>query len=208
MDQQHYDRLITAIEAANHSGFDWVAFAAMAATVVLAVCAIAALVYSKGQLDQIVKSNRDAAQTERARFLFNVDEMFENWHFASSRAAFAGEIEGIWTSVRGDYKDAPSNIQTAQFKDRFSKRLFHLMENDTRQYTRLMKLCGFFETLEILIKNGFIDEAHVIDLYRPALVRVADACTDHIQKRREMDPERDRALFENFLALATRARVR
>ncbi len=204
MDETQFEAVLTAIRQSGETGI--VAIVTMAATVVLAGCAIAALAYSKGQLDLIVKTNRDTAQTERARFLFNVDEMFENWHFASSRASFAQEIETVWAAVRNEYKDAPSSIQTAQFKDRFSKRLFHLMENDTRQYTRLMKLCGFFETLEVLIKNGFIDEKHVVDLYRPAIVRVGEACGDHIQKRREMDPDRDRALFENFLALVERAR--
>lgn len=210
MDEAQFEALRSAIEGVGAPG--WVAWLglvaaglSMGATAVLAVCAVAALTYAKGQLQQIVAANKDAATTERARFLFNVDEMFENSHFAASRAAFAAEMESIESEIRAQAKDASLEDQKRFMKEKFSKLLFDLMENNTRKYTRLMKLCGFFETLEVLIKNGFVEERHVIDLYHPAIVRVSEACTSHIIKRREMDPVRDRALYENFLALAKRA---
>jgi hypothetical protein len=179
---------------------------AMVATAVLAACAVLALVYAKGQLDEIVKANRDAARTEKARFLFNLDEMFENTHFSGSRVALYQHVEAMRAEVRAQFPNAKHDEQNKRMMDLSSKALFKLMHEDSTRYTEIMKVCGFFETLEILIKNGFIDPEHVIDLYGPAIISAGDACCDHIAKRREMNPIGDRALYENFDKLIQRVR--
>ena len=147
MDAEQFEAILAAIELASQASFvDWLT---MIASVILASCAILALAYAKGQLDEIVKANKEIARTDRARFLLNVDEMFENWHFANSRAAFAKEMQEIQQRVDEEHAGKHTGAKREIVNEIFSGRLFELKQSNTRQYTKLMKLCGFFETLVV-----------------------------------------------------------
>lgn len=175
-------------------------------TVILACCGIWVLIVAVGQLKALLLANQEALKTERARFLFNVDEMFENWHFSVSRAAFAEAVEAIIEEVDQNHKGKPLEERRKIQSARFSEVLFALKRENPRQYTRIMKLCGFFETLQILIDEGYIEEAKIIALYEPAILRVAMATEMHIKSRQEADGYIDGKYMENFLKLAKKTR--
>tara|TARA_Y100000815_G_C13289561_1_gene480247 strand:+ start:610 stop:1164 length:555 start_codon:yes stop_codon:yes gene_type:complete len=178
----------------------------MLATVVLAFSAVIALLYTRGQVSALVSAHKQALKTEKGRFLFDLDRMYEDTHFANSRVALYDHIDKIRVDLRKRFPNASHEDQNEMMKEESSKLLFKLMQSNGEEYTQIMKMCGFFETLSFFIKRGYIDYQDVIELYGPALISVVDSCSSHIAKRREMNPVGDTRLYENIDALIERAR--
>lgn len=212
MDHSAATIIAESINAASQADV-WTVISALANVLLLATAIVAAL-YARSQvkvasaqlaaardeLTALASSNQEAAATEKARFLFSLDQMFESDIFTQSRAEFSDLLEKH-DKAASDAGPALNDRQWAEHVGQaFAATLIAMRSDDRIRYHRVLKLCGFFETVAVLAKDGHVSLASVTDLYGPAIEYLADAVGPYIRKLQKDDG--DARLYVNFLWLA------
>lgn|GEM_PF-4026336 len=135
----------------------------------------------------------------KATFLFELDKMFESEPVAKARTSFVTLWKEVEDHVKNTHPHQETPAREASISEEFSKRLYDLREGNLEAYTRLMTLCGFFETAGMLVHRGYTNKADIEGLYDGSIHHIYTAMKRHIQRRQEEMPP---GFYENFRRLA------
>lgn len=205
MDVQYVETLAQAIlQAGEPSSLE---IAAQIAIILAMVAAGLAAIYAGYQVQELKKSNEESLKTEKARFLFMVDQMFEGPELSKARVLFYTKLIKIEKDVAETYKQKTIPERKKIIYDKFNTELFKAREDRPEDYLEILKLCGFFETVGVLHLSGYIELNAIVELYGVSIIRVADATETHIKKRWEEDRKLENEYMQNFLDLAKKVRV-
>lgn len=204
MDVQHMETLAQAIlQVGEPSSLE---IAAQIATVLAVAAAALAAIYAGYQVRELRKANEDALKTEKARFLFMVDSMYEGAELSKARVLFYTKLIEIEKDVAKAHKEKKFIERQKIIHDEFNTALFKAREDRPEDYLYMLKLCGFFETVGVLHFSGYIELKAIVELYGVSIIRVADAMKTHIEKRWEEDRKLENEYMQNFLDLALKVR--
>ena len=170
------------------------------ATLLLALAAVVGLWFTFYQV-------RRYSIQGKASFLFDLDQMFEGPDFTKTRAAFTllrSEIEKNIDAVHG-HQAAEGKARL--IRDEFSRRLYTMRQDAPEDYLHILKLCGFFETVGLLVERDYVALKDIVGLYGGSIVRVEEALRTHLEQRME-EPGMPDGYFEHFRSLATKTRER
>lgn len=164
------------------------------ATLVLAITAVLTLFFVFVQI-------RQQTRQAKASFLFSLDTMWESNEFAVARADFFTLRRDTEKQVERDNKEKPAQQVETLLAEEFSQKLYEMRDADTERYLRLLKLCGFFETAGLLVRQDYVSAYDIIGLYGGSIQRLFEVMDTHLQKRRE-EPGMPKGYFEHFRYLA------
>lgn len=167
--------------------------------------AVVAIWLTIRQLEMIKAANQGTERIAKAAFLFMLDELYEGPIFSKSRKLFIDLLGEVEVEIKANCGYLPANERRVRKHEMFSQKLHQKKTDQNSQYIMIMKLCSFFETLGLFVKNGYVTQEEAIDLYGTAIVMTFNLCKTHIDSRREEDGGTNKTYMENFEFLARRA---
>lgn len=215
MDSETIRQIQEIVTAAKAPGaVEWINCAAQ---VGLVGTALAALAYAKKQIDKAAEAHRtaidaakkaaEAAETSasvaKGQFLFGLDNLFEGTEISEARIKFKKKVDEVRENVKKSHPEWNETDQHEEFKREFERWLHDTRTTSPDAYHKIMKLPGFYETVGLMAKRGYVDVKEVMNLYGPSIIYVAAATEKHIHKRWDEEPRLKKTYMENFLSLAT-----
>ena len=205
MDAQHMKAIAQAILQVGEPNS--LEIAALIATILTVVAVALAAIYAGYQVRELRKANEESLKTEKARFLFMVDQMYEGAELSEARVLFYTKLIKIDKNVSETHTQKTLIERQKIIHDEFNTVLFKAREDKPEDYLKMLKLCGFFETVGVLHIAGYIELNAIVELYGISIIRVANAMETHIKKRWEEDRKLENEYMQNFLDLAKKVRA-
>jgi len=174
---------------------------------VLVAIALAAAVIGHRQLRALRAESDARTRIARADFLLQLDQMFESEAIAESRLAFSTLLKKVEAEVAAAHAQIAVGSRTFQTEvaKAMARELEALHSDKMEDYQKIMKLCGFFETLGVVVARGYVSDEDATQLYGGAILRAHDATHLHIEKRQQSMPP---GYLANFLSLAAKLATR
>lgn len=190
--------------------------------------AVAAVWFGREQLKKVVQESKRQADVARAELMLQIDQIFEGAEIGASRMAIRtlrNECEAEATAS----DDPEARIDLLRCSARiFSRRVSKLHEIYKRpvieaspsgkgdpphivagkEYTVLMALPYWMETVGLLTRKELMARDDVLDLYDAVYVGVLTCFDAHIEDRRRDPAGPDDRFLENATWLRDRARER
>lgn len=174
----------------------------------LAGVAVWALLFARRQVVEMRESNRKLAESAasqerqmRANVLLSLDQRWESEPLISQRTEMQRVMGEVFLQIR---EHAP-NADMDQIRRLSAGVFIEMLDLWTRDapeyYLRLFQICGFFETVGYSIRAGYITLDDIHQLFGVSIIAAAAVFRPYIQKL--LREGADRALYENFLWLAS-----
>jgi hypothetical protein len=167
------------------------------------VVALFAMAYAAMQIDESTKMRSAAILQARANFLLQLDERWDSPEISESfikfyemRSTAIAEVEKLGLNLSDVAK-----VQRAA--DSFPDRLTELRSNKPEEYKRLTLLLGFFETMGVMVKKGYVSDEDMYDLFSGPILEVGKFFRAHIKERNE-EMGVLKGLYEHALFLVDR----
>lgn len=170
------------------------------ATLLLALAAVIGLWFTFYQV-------RRYSIQGKASFLFNLDQMFEGPDFTKTRVAFSLLRTEIEKNIEAGHGHEAAEGKARLLREEFSRRLYTMRQDAPEDYLHIMKLCGFFETVGLLVERDYVALEDIVGLYGGSIVRAEEVLRTHLEKRIE-EPDMPDGYFENFRSLVAKTRER
>jgi hypothetical protein len=197
------DFWVHVYDLGSHPWLEDVSWAAQIALVVIAIIG-AKLAYD--QLSEIRSSAEKEVQIANATFLMNLDKRWD-YDLATARKILAHTRDEINTAVTQDNPLASDGAKERLVKDAWTNKLKYMRDNEKDSYRDLMAIIGFFETVGLMIKMGYISEEPIFELFGGTIISVGTFFDDHIEQRaNEMGVPN--GLFKHARKLCNDARAR
>lgn len=129
---------------------------------------------ARDQLHELMESNR-------ARFLFDLDSRWDSEAMIAARQKFRIEYDSI--EAKAHAEDPMANVEKLRLRtsELFHEHLKSLMKDNVKDYRLLLMMIGFFEIAGILAKKGYIPAIDIIDLYAGAILPVYWCFKHHME---------------------------
>lgn len=198
--------------AAKMASPHWLEVVAWVATIILSGTAIWAALFAKGQVEAArdqaraaLEANQQSVRLAKAAFLFELDRMYESTEFANARAEFFHLHEKIKEQIKSSHQHQTEEAKDNALREEISRRLYVMRSDDKEPYLKFLKLCGFFETVGLLERQGYVSLNDIVGLYGGSIDRLERALRAHIKNRAE-EPDMPEGYMEHFLSLAQKTR--
>jgi len=139
--------------------------------------------------DQLValKHNRDQElRISHANLILSLDHRWDN-ELAAARSAFKKAQEEIKKSILDKDPRVGGTEKAKRTREKWTEMLRRIRDTDPDQYRQFMSICGFFETVGMMVRQKYIDEAAVINLFEGSIVAVDECFRGHIDQRAAED---------------------
>jgi hypothetical protein len=166
--------------------------------VVIAITAIMALTFGGYQVVEMRKGSRNQELQTRAGVLLGLDERWERAPMLSCRA----DLEVLIDEVKTESATCLHNPCLSEIRKRiedllYANRLAEIAELDRQRYARLMRICGFFETVGCVARAGYVPPSDVLNLLSISIISAGWVFRPHIRKLLAEGAPNN--FFENFL---------
>ncbi|MGB8411328.1 MAG: hypothetical protein WCE23_00730 [Candidatus Binatus sp.] len=178
--------------------------------IVLATVAIVALIYGGRQLAEMREGNRKQTESARnqelqtrAAVLLSLDQRWESEPMLTFRADLEVLIVEVKTEAAKTWRGQPESEIRKRSADLYAERLARMADENRERYIRLLRICGFFETVGCVVHAGYVPGKDVLDLLNVSILTAGMVFRPHIQKLLEEGaPD---SFFENFLWIVEQA---
>lgn len=172
--------------------------------IVLVIVATGTAIFAGWQLWFIRLSHRHETESARAAFLFELDGRWNSDRMVEARRLLVelkAEVEGF---IDGHYAGLDKVSKAKKASEEFSKRLQASLVGDRDKYLKYLRIVNYFETVGVMIKNGYVDRAILVDLYLGAILQTAEIFEKHLKRRQE--EANSTKLYEHTMSLFKAAR--
>jgi hypothetical protein len=178
--------------------------------IVLAIVAIVALVYGGRQLAEMREGNRKQTESARnqelqtrAAVLLSLDQRWESEPMLTCRADLEVLIVEVKSEAARVWRGQPESEIRKRSADLYAERLARMADENRERYIRLLRICGFFETVGCVVHRGYVPSADVLDLLSVSILTASMVFRPHIKKLLEEGAPDN--FFENFLWIVEQA---
>lgn len=170
-----YHVIVDAVEHPNLEVLSWLA------QLIIVIAVIATALVARSQLKEMSVFRKQRLRILNATLLMELDNRWDSTEMQASRKIFREmkdhleETVGAANPVAGDHK----RIELA--KQAWSNALKEKRKNSIDEYSQLMAICGFFETVGLMVKRQYIMTEDVVDLFKGPMVNIETCFGGHIE---------------------------
>lgn len=187
---------------ADHS---WLEIAYWISQIVLTLIALVAAVAAWYQLTEAENSRMAQLRAMNATLLMELDNRWDSAEMREARRISFEWTQKIDKTVSAK-QFADQDQRAAAISAEWTSLLRDARSNDMREYAKLMAMCGFFETVGVMVKKDYIAAPDVIDLLKGPILAIEMWFGGHIAERaKEMGVPN--GLYENALNLVKLAKA-
>lgn len=174
--------------------------------VLLLAIAIGALIYAKGQVQAARHSNEQSLDIGWATLLLELDARWEGQALLDSRKIVTEIKEELTEKIGQDHPRLDDVHKAEKLGQEFGKRLAETRSGDLGKYLLIMRFCGFFETVGLMVDRGYMPLTEMDRLFRGPILTV-DACFRTHISARQNETGVPVGLYEHALSLADRVKL-
>jgi hypothetical protein len=189
----------------GEAGPHWLEMVSWGSQIVLVIVAIATLIYGAAQLREAAASRSQSLKISQATLLLEMDTRWDSEDIKDARALIVAYNEDIGTLVSQNAPLANDAARQALVQQEWSKVLSQLRSSKDHNYGKLIGYCGFFETVGMMVRKGYMSADDVMNLFRGPLLHLDHAFRLHIAER-EQETGVPKGLFEHALNLCDLAK--
>lgn len=182
------------------TGPHWLQILAWLATLALVGIAGYALYFTYNQVLAARERNEAAARQARATFLLKLDQRWDGPVLAEARRLVYEIRDDVAKGVANKHPRLDDRARGTKISEGFAERLAALLENDVTKYLSIMHFCGFFETVGLMVRQGYVPIDDITHLFKGPILDVEKCFRAHIEQRQN-ETGVPKGLFENALDL-------
>jgi len=150
---------------------------------------------ARGEADQ-----KRSVEVAKATFLLNLDQQWNSPEMIVSRQEFWTLREHIADVVATKYGGLADGARQTKISELFADELQALRKADLKQYLKIMRMCGFFETVGLVVDRGYVPMDDFKALYQGPIESIGTCFRLHIENRGK-ESGVPKGLFEHALSL-------
>jgi hypothetical protein len=174
----------------------------MAQSVILIV-AVVALLYARAEVKESRRNSAIIATQAQATFLLRLVDEWNSPEVREARKCFVIHSTKVKQDVFSHNNHLKDSEIMSEVKERFRVEIRKMKEEDiVGDYSTLMLMCSFFETVGLLVRKKYVDINDIDALFRGPILNISTYFAPHIKDRQR---EKDSApgMYENVLYLAS-----
>jgi hypothetical protein len=178
--------------------------------IVLATVAIVALIYGGRQLAEMREGNRKQTESARnqelqtrAAVLLSLDQRWESEPMLTFRTDLEVLIIEIKTEAAKRWRGLPESVIRQRSADLYAESLALMADENRERYMRLLRICGFFETVGCVVHSGYVPPEDVLGLLSVSILTASMVFRPHIRKLLEEGAPNN--FYEHFLWIVEQA---
>lgn len=139
--------------------------------------------YAKGQLDHMRADSDQSRKISQARLMLDLDTRWDSPDMQITRQLFARTNIDIGKIVSQEKPLAKDSAKAEIIKEKWAEHLGKLREEDINSYTSLMAMCGFFETVGIMVDRDYLSKEDMFALFLGPIIAIERCYSGHIYHR-------------------------
>lgn len=184
---------------------NWLQVAAWIATIIFASTAVVAALIARNHWKELRNANLATVKQAKANFLLELDHRFESYEMTKARDLLNDYCDSIMREVTAKHNLLDEANRTVKFQEAFADKLNELRREDRKNYTALMRFCGFFETVGLMVKLGYVELGDIVSLFKGPVLDIDRCYRKHI-KSRQKETGVPEGFYENALFLVDRVK--
>jgi hypothetical protein len=168
--------------------------------VILCLIAFGTAIFAGIQLRVIRRSRLETLKTAKATFLLELDRRWDSAEMIQTRERFVRLRDDVKKKVSSENAVENPEERRRVMQEEFHKSLSPMKEINYKEYLSILRMCGFFETVSLMVKREYVDRRDIIDLFRGPMEQIDMCFPKHIkecQKEVDVTP----GLYEHALSL-------
>lgn len=145
------------------------------AQIALVLIALAALVYAKNQVHIARNDYREALRFSGATFLLELERRWSGEELREAREILWKIRDDLLATIGVDNPRSDDTARLAHLGEKFSYALRNMRNENPERYRKLMRICGFFEIVGVMVKNDHVPLSYVGQFLRGP-VMIWDNC--------------------------------
>lgn len=171
------------------------------AQIALALIALIALVYARHQVHIARKDHREALKFSGATFLLELERRWSSGELLEAREIFQKIWDDLSESIGTDNPRSDDTARRTQLGKKFPRVLRDLRDKEQDKYHKLMRICGFFEIVGVMVKNEHVPLNYVDQFLGGAIMMLDNCFRQHIEDLQK-ETGRPPGLYEHALYLS------
>lgn len=169
--------------------------------ILLLVVASLALVYAFHQVKAAHAANRQSLNIGWATLLLELDGRWEGHELRTARVEIQKMVEKLTDIVGLNNPRLGDDHKKQMLGEEFTKLLNDLQETDISNYSTIMRVCGFFETVGVMVEKNYIPLNEIDRLFRGPILTIDTCFRPHIEERQK-ETGVPSGMYEHALSLA------
>ena len=170
------------------------------ANVAIAGVAGYALWFAYHQVMAARRSNEATLKQAHATFLLELDRRWDSEEMFQCRVQLLIMRDGILARVGAEHARLDDNAKARKIGEEFAKDLKALRDSELENYLVVLRMCGFFETVGLMVKKEYVALDDITSLFKGSIIAMGTYFSRHIEERqKEMGVPG--GFFENALYL-------
>lgn len=149
--------------------------ASWGAQLFIVVIAIAAAIVALRQLGEMSRYRRQRLRIANAQLLMHLDNRWDSHDLHNSRLSFRAMRNAIHAKIGSENPRVGDAERKNLMKQEWANNLREKRANDPEGYSRLMAMCGFFETVGLMVQREYIQIDDVLELFLGPIIDI-DMC--------------------------------
>lgn len=175
----------------------------IAQLLIVAIAIVAAFV-AKGQLKEMGDYRLQRVRIANAQLLMELDKRWDSREMHESRLIFKRTFDAISKKVATDHGTVKDGEREKLMQGEWVNELHKKRKENPEEYTKLMDMCGFFETVGLMVDKDYIKFDDVKELLEGPIVNIGKCFRGHIESL-EKETGVLAGLYKHALALSRRA---
>jgi hypothetical protein len=144
------------------------------------------VLHAGAQLAEAKRYSEIIANQAQATLLLNLVDKWNSEEMLASRRLFRARHSEIKQSINDQHRSLNDQQCTTKVNESFNALLGNLYDNDlVGDYLILMRMMGFFETVGLLVRKGYISIDDIDGLFRGPILQSVAAFELHIEIRQK-----------------------
>lgn len=189
----------------EHVDHPWLEYTSWVAQIILVAVAIIAAVVARNQLKEMTDFRKQRVRILNATLIMELDHRWDAGEIREARALFLSIREEITKAVSNNNPLDGDHAKMEKAKAEWKSHLAGLRKDDRPKYQQLIGLCGFFESVGMMVKREYISKDDAMGLFGGSIVAMDRCFREHLEDRaKEMGVPK--GFFEHALYLGELAK--
>ncbi len=102
---------------------------------------------------------------------------------AMARQLLRDLTDKLMTKVTEAYPKLDDASKAVKLREAFAEKLAELRRTNIKVYSNLLRFCGFFETVGLMVDLGYVELTDIVKLYKGPILDINRCFGQHIQER-------------------------
>jgi hypothetical protein len=161
----------------------WFEFIFQISQIVLTVIAAIASVFAYFQVREARKSRDAQLKLMNATLLMELDHRWDAEEMREGRKLIYKTMENIKRQIIKNNQNISHQDQKIMEKEYWIAKLQSFRNRNIDDYTKIMRICGFFETVGVMVQQKYISPNDVISLFKGPILLLDHCFRGHIEAR-------------------------